>query len=495
MAITINTNIESLNAQRNLYNTQNILNRSLERLSSGLRINSAKDDAAGLAISDRMNAQVRGLNQAVRNANDGISLAQTAEGALQESTSILQRIRELAVQSANDSNTSADRASIQTEVSQLQSELNRIADETKFNGKALFDGTFTAQKFQVGADSNQVISLSISNTRADHIGNNTVAADGTITEAVTPSSAAQANNFKAQALTISGNLGTATIASTTLTDGSTAKEIATEVNNVESQTGVTAKADTVAYLSGLSAAGTVSFNLYGSNTSGVAISATVSSTTDLSNLADEINAHAASTDITASVSGGKITLESTAGYDIKVEDFAIGTATSGSSDTIKFTGSGSGTTLTEGTTTGATDSSTVGGEVTFSSAESFQVNSTTGSTFVTDTTNNSTLSEVASIDVGTQSGANSALDVADAALARLDNIRGNLGAIQNRFGHTIANLQNVSQNISAARSRITDADFAIETANMTKAQILQQAGLAMLAQANKLPQAALTLLK
>ena len=151
MALTVNTNIAALNAQRNLGTTQGTLNTSLQRLSSGLRINSAKDDAAGLAISNRMTAQIRGLNQAARNANDAISLAQTAEGALQESGNILQRIRELAIQSANDTNSASDRVNLQKEVSQLQAELGRIANETSFNGKKILDGSFTAAKFHVGA--------------------------------------------------------------------------------------------------------------------------------------------------------------------------------------------------------------------------------------------------------------------------------------------------------------------------------------------------------
>ena len=170
MAISVNTNIASLNAQRNLMKTSGNMNTALQRLSSGIRINSAKDDAAGLAISDRMNSQVRGLNQAVRNANDGISLAQTAEGALQESTNLLQRIRELAIQSANDSNSPSDRASLQDEVNQLKSELNRIAETTQFNGRNLLDGSFGVARFHVGSEANQVIYVSTGDARSSTIG-------------------------------------------------------------------------------------------------------------------------------------------------------------------------------------------------------------------------------------------------------------------------------------------------------------------------------------
>ena len=167
MALIVNTNIASLNAQRNLGKSQSLLNKSMQRLSSGLRINSAKDDAAGLAISNRMTAQIRGLNQAARNANDGISLAQTAEGALDETTNILQRMRELSIQSANDTNTATDRASLQSEVNQLISELDRISSSTSFNGKKMLDGSFSGAKFQVGAEANQTISVSISSTASD----------------------------------------------------------------------------------------------------------------------------------------------------------------------------------------------------------------------------------------------------------------------------------------------------------------------------------------
>ncbi|BCA79145.1 flagellin domain-containing protein [Desulfuromonas sp. AOP6] len=273
MALVINSNIGSLNAQRNLNSTSKGMSTAMQRLSSGLRINSAKDDAAGLAISDRMTAQIRGLNQAARNANDGISLAQTAEGALSETTNILQRMRELSVQSANATNSTTDRASLDAEFKQLISEIDRIATDTEFNGTKLLDGTFTAQAFQVGADSGQTISVGIA--------------------------------------------------------------------------GATATA-------------------------------------------------------------------------LSVTDAAIG--------------------------------------------------------------------------VDTASGASASIAAIDSAISTVDTIRGDLGAVQNRFESTIANLQNVSENVSAARSRILDADIAAETSTMTKYNILQQAGVSILAQANQTPQLALSLL-
>ena len=306
MALTIMTNVASLNAQRNLGTSQTALNKSMERLSSGLRINSAKDDAAGLAISDRMTSQIRGLNQAVRNANDGISLSQTAEGALQETTNILQRMRELAVQSSNDTNTAADRASLNSEVTQLMAEVNRIAETTAFNGKVLLAGGFSGADnqavFQVGANAGQTIGVNIGAATGSALGLNSV----------------------------------------------------TTINMTNSA-------------------------VY--NTSGT---------------------------MTASATYG---------------------------------------------------------------------------------------SSIGALTISTFAGAQGSLAAIDEAISSVDTVRGDLGAVQNRFESTIANLSNVAENLSAARSRILDADIAQETSNMTKQNILQQAGVAILAQANQAPQLALSLLQ
>ncbi len=494
MPMSINTNIGSLNAQRQLNRSQAGQMTSMERLSSGLRINSAKDDAAGLAISDRMTAQVKGLNQAVRNANDGISITQVAEGALQESTNILQRMRELSVQSANDSNSATDRASLQKEVSQLQQELNRIADTTTFNGKKVLNGSFTAQKFQVGAFANESIDVSIRGGRADVMGNNTVTTNGTATTAIAAGSGLPASTVvDAEDLTITGTLGTGTV---DVAAGGTAGEIAAQVNGITSQTGVEADAITQATIGGLSN-GTVSFNLFGTDSAtGSAVSATISNSSDLSNLVDAINGVAASTGITAEFTGGgrdTIKLVSTAGDDIGIEDVSGGDL---DVTGLNADGTAAGGVQTLNGSTGLTDSTRVGGDVTFKAAESFTVTSdTAGGLFSATTANVSALSSVAAIDIGTQTGSNSALDVIDGALSYVANIRSDLGAIQNRFGSTIANLENVSQNVSAARSRIQDADFAQESSNLAKSQILQQAGISMLAQANASSQSVLSLLQ
>lgn len=260
--LSINHNQMSLNAQRNLGKSSNLQRTTMERLSSGLRINSAKDDVAGVAIADRMTAQIKGLNQAVRNANDGISLAQTAEGALQETTSILQRMRELSVQSGNDTNTGTDRSSLQKEVGQLQQELNRIANTTAFNGKNLLDGSFNAQRFQVGANANQTISISAGNAQATAIGAHQVQGQGT-SGGMTATSGASgtANSVTSGTLRINGSLGTADVA---VASGQSARDTAAKVNDKTAETGVTARASTQLELK-VTVTGAISFNMVGQN--------------------------------------------------------------------------------------------------------------------------------------------------------------------------------------------------------------------------------------
>ncbi len=509
MGLSINTNVMSLNAQRNLGTSQSALAKSMQRLSSGLRINSAKDDAAGLSISDRMTSQIRGLNQAARNSNDGISLAQTAEGALQETTNILQRMRELAVQSANDTNSSSDRSSLQAEVNQLKQEMTRIADTTEFNGKKLLDGTMTSAQFQVGANANQTISFSINSAQAADLGNHSSTSTNdtaayAIERATVAGAASADNNVRSQTLTVIGKEGSQTAA---VTAADTAAVIAGAINDISAETGVTATAKTTATLSNLSANGSVSFNLRGTNTgtNGVGISATVL-TDDLTNLATAINDQAGNTGITATLSSDKtsITLEQAAGYDIKIDTFVHSGHAAGGSQTIAFAGSEATTptaaSLGANGTTGTSDSSTVGGEITFNSSASFNITSSiaasTGSLFSTGAgaANTSDLSSIDEIDITTVDGAANAIKAVDGALTQVDNMRGELGAVQNRFESTIANLSNVAENLSAARSRILDADIAQETSAMTKNNILQQAGVSILAQANQAPQLALSLL-
>ncbi|MDG5498701.1 flagellin [Marinobacter sp. BGYM27] len=499
----INTNTASLNAQRNLNSTQRDADTALQRLSSGLRINSAKDDAAGLAISERFTSQIDGLNQAIRNANDGISLAQTAEGALGESGNILQRIRELAVQSANATNSASDRRALQSEVNQLKQELERVATTTEFNGLKLLDGSFQAQKFQAGANENQTISVSIAGAKTTDLANNTADAANTTARVGTGSSlaaaadATAANGIGGQDLTISSSLGNATV---TIAAGDTAAEIAANINSKIETTGVEAKARTTAELFNLGGTGTVSMTI-SSGGEKATVSAQIDDVTDLSPLAREINSAAGKTGITAEVQDGRLIFTQEEGKDILVEDFSTNAGTATASFKGEAEADGDAITLS-GAPASTTDSTRVSGQITFDSSSSFAVSSSitaaAGSildTAAADTAVGSTTEDVSSIDISTFQGATDALAVVDAALESISGIRADLGAAQNRLESTIANLSTTSENLSSARSRIRDADFAAETAELARTQVLQSAGLSVLAQANARPQQVLQLLQ
>lgn len=478
----INSNVASLNAQRNLNTSQNSLNTSLTRLSSGLRINSAKDDAAGLAISERMTSQIRGLNQAVRNANDGISLSQTAEGALGEIGSNLQRIRELAVQSANASNSASDRASLQAEAAQLSAEVTRVASQTQFNGLNLLDGSFLNQSFQVGANANQTINVTIGDSRATALGSNTLTTNGTAMGTTTAAAAGIAANGVAveAGLTLANNKGTT--GNISYAAGADAKAIAAAINAAASGIGITATASNSATLGNLSAAGTVALTLNGST-----VSTTITDAADLSGLASAINGLQSSTGVTASFASSSdksvITLSTTDGRDIVLSDFTNGATTADVTTGVTTT------TLTSGgndstTVTGTVELASSAGQITAVGSNATEFGATTSS-----------FNSVATLDLSTSANAQIAMKTLDAALSQLNSSRGDLGAIQNRFSSTIANLQSTSENLSASRSRIQDADFAAESANLTRGQILQQAGVAILAQANSLPNNVLSLLR
>jgi len=481
MSMSINTNLISLNAQRSSGKVQDSLSTSMARLSSGMRINSAKDDAAGLAISERMSTQIRGLNQAARNANDAISLAQTAEGALGSVGDNLQRIRELAVQSANATNSSSDRAALQSEASQLISEVQRVGSQTDFNGIKLLDGSFTSQAFQVGANAGQTISISsILDARTSSLGSNSLTAQGTVTGAVV---AGATNGVGAETnLTVTTTAGTTSAISYAANAGADA--IASAISAAGANIGVTATASNSTTISALSAPGTVSFTL-----GGQAISAVISDQNDLGSLVSAINGVAGTTGITAtfttSSAKNSITLTTTDGRNIALGAFANSTA---GNDSVSF----GGTTLTEGGTVAAVKTGTVSLS---SSKGALSVANANADVFAAAGTNNGSFSSVAAIDLSTAAGASSALAVIDSALSQVNSGRADLGATQNRFSSTIANLQTTSDNVTASRSRITDADFASETANMSRAQVLQQAATAMVAQANQLPQQVLSLLR
>ena len=382
MASTINTNVQSITAQRNLGVSQNSLATSMQRLSSGLRINSAKDDAAGLSIAERMGSQIKGLNQAARNANDGVSLAQTAEGALGTIGNNLQRIRELAVQSRNATNSTEDRSAMQKEVAQLKSEIDRVADQTSFNGTKLINGSFKNQDFQVGANQGQTITVAgIADANIDKLGswNEPSTYAQTLTAAV-PVTYANAASMSINGVTVSSAAGAAD-AGAALTAFVAAFDAAKLTNGA------------LANVS-MSAAGAIT-----------------------------------STD-------QKLTIGSLANVSGPTAGTTEGTETKGALNT------------------GFTD-----------------------------------------LDISTEGGADKAILAMDGALQAVNSARADLGAIQNRFESVVSNLGVNSENLSASRSRIMDTDFAQETANLSRSQILQQAGTAMVAQANQLPQGVLSLLR
>ena len=510
MASTINTNMASLNAQRNLSNSQNSLTTSMQRLSSGMRINSAKDDAAGLAISERMTAQVNGLNQAAKNANDGISLAQTAEGTLGTIGNNLQRIRELAVQSRNATNSSDDRAAIQKEVSQLTAEIDRVAKNTAFNGTNLLDGSFTAQSFQVGANQGQTIEIAgIADAKVGQLGswnsvvtsakltagssltaNATTGASGAFTATAASTAVGQQFSLTVGGVSVISRAGTAGGTGTGVSV--TAATIDTELATTPVTTALAAAGITV---TGTAAAGTLSFsrtngsavdvslvNTFGATPAGGfanagfvgthsasfgklaaggltingtdigAVAGGASAADGLDSLLSAINSKTAQTGVTASIDSGKLSLSS------KSQNITVGGTTAGLAG------------LTAGqTTTGGANGvafKAAGAEIGFDD-----------------------------LDVSTIDGADNAILAMDAALKSVNSARADLGAVQNRFESVVKNLSTSAENLTSARSRIQDADFAVETANLSRAQILQQAGTAMVAQANQLPQGVLTLLR
>lgn len=491
MASVINTNVASLNAQRNLSASQSSLNTSIQRLSSGLRINSAKDDAAGLAISDRMSSQIRGMNQATRNANDGVSMAQTAEGALSSSGDILQRIRELAVQSSNASNSASDRQALQTEVTQLGSELNRISQTTSFNGQNLLDGTMGTANFQVGANAGQLISANGANFLTNTYGDNRI--ENNATQAKLTST----NVVAAKAVTINGALGSKAY---TTVAGDTAKTVAQGINQLTADTGVTATAKTDVNLS--LGAESYSFKIKSDNATDVTVSFTVGGTagnaSDFAAGISAINAQSANTGVTAQYDqkAKGIKLTNASGNDITITNGATAN-TKLDIATYKTDGTLNGTPVDA---KGAAAVAVANGTVTFDSDQSFSVTDAgsglgLGAAAGAATNQASTLKSVASLDVTTFDNAQLAIKIADAALSSVNKQRAAYGALQSRFESAISNLGTSTENLSASRSRIVDTDFASETANMTRGQILQQAGTSMLAQANSLPNGVLSLLR
>ena len=417
MAMTINTNVVSINSQRNLSMSGASLGTTMQRLSSGLRVNSAKDDAAGLAIAERMNAQSRGLAVAARNANDGISLAQTAEGALGKVGDMLQRMRELAVQSSNATNSADDRKALQAEVAQLTAEIDRVAKTSSFNGKNLLDGSFAGGVFQVGAG----------------------AGDNITVGGITNAKASALSSVEYETLTIAGIDASATATY----DEVDAKEISFKV-------------------------GTQTIELD-------ALDKASSSTERLGQIAAAINAKTADSGVTAFLSQAD---DDT--YTLKLM----------SGDAVSEL-KGLQAALTN------TDSAVLQAEVNPadpSTVTAIDIDDGTDG-FASKPAEGTDIVGIDTIDIGTQDGAWVALKKIDSAIDEVNSARADLGALQTRFEKSIENIDIMNENISAARGRIVDADFAAETANLSRAQILQQAGTAMVAQANQLPQGVLSLLQ
>ncbi|HQR02819.1 MAG: flagellin FliC [Proteobacteria bacterium] len=626
MAQVVNTNIPSLNAQRNLMTSQMSLQTALQRLSSGLRINSAKDDAAGLAISDRMTAQIRGLNQAARNANDGISLAQTAEGALAAIGTSLQRMRELSVQSANSTNSASDRSALNAETQQLLAEIQRVAQTTQFNGLNLLDGSFSAQQFQVGANANQTISMSLTGATTTSLGawggTSASVLPTTVTNGAAPNAWTASSTISINGISIGASVADTTQAGWSA--GSAAAK-ALAINAKSSQTGVNATASTSVAGSGPTANSSLANG--GLTINGVNVGPIAAATTAVGqgqNAAAAINLISNQTGVTAtySTTSGALSLTASDGRDIKLQagtatasgvaqvlnatglkasDLNVGNAAATigtstvafgaaaavgntvtingvtftyadagagnpdaytvvdathvtvSTDISAATAASSGTSLVNAfnaakantltaaalaplsaagaatvtlTDTRAGLAATVGRTVAASTATvtlnatgsdgtlAGNAYETTGGTLSLSASQNftltgsgtgladgglgsftSSLSQLSNVSIASLAGANLAITVIDATLSQVNSQRASLGAYQNRFEATVSSLAVSSENLSAARSRIQDADFAQETANLTRAQILQQAGVAMLAQANSLPNMVLSLLK
>jgi flagellin len=569
MPQVINTNVTSLNAQRNLHKSQNALQTSMQRLSSGLRINSAKDDAAGLAISDRFIAQINGLNQASRNANDGISLAQTAEGALEETTNALQRMRTLAVQAANDTNSKSDRQAIQLEIDQLVSEINRIGKTTQFNGKNLLDGSDNEFSFQIGPNPEQMLSVKMSDMRASALGqqpgivqteshrlaiSGDAAGNVGITDVVSGAAsgvavklgdviidiAAGAQDVDIAQARYGGNI--IQYASGDLVDPlnlnygeGTAKQIAERVNSIRKLAetdangqvvfeGVYASAKTEFTITDVSkndsgdmptSGAALNYSFVGQGTlangdikiNGIDIGPVSISVNDADgSLVSAINAKSGTTGVSASINkNGQLSLTADDGRDIvlQVKQAAANLVFAGGGSSVN----GSGNTAYD-YPTGPLELR-ITGQVYYSAGDTISVDAGSAneayagldSSITTTASGSAMLANQAAVgtienaDVTTVEGANRLMNSVDSALEQVDSLRALLGAAQNRFEMTIRNLDNVAENLAAANSRIRDADFAKETTEMTRNQILQQAGTAMLSQANALTQNVMQLLQ
>lgn len=578
MALVINTNVASLNAQRQLMSSGNALDRATERLSSGNRINSAKDDAAGLAISNRMTSQVRGLDQAVRNANDGISLIQTAEGALQESTNILQRMRELSVQSANGIYNPSDRKTMQAEVKQLQQELTRISETTTFNGQKLLDGSMGTKQLQVGSQANQTIDVTIGAFGANSLGGGTgdlVGSSTTLAELAALTDL-EVNDKEATTLVTGAGGNAETVNKMLNVLNADFNSVGVEVSTVSEFSASGAGGG-----SGVLVAGTDTLQIVVKDGDGNDQTLNITGTNNMKEVVDKINESAGGlvqaslndagklvltaqnatsitvTDANDKVGGGgsadfslvlnktpgnttgikvegDATLLAGAGFnahqtdgsiqgatvaagalnkgDLIINGVEIGPIAEGTVQTnpaqtavenqasnvikaINEKSAETGVIAYEGGTSGISLKSVSGDEISIKYGENATDADVLAATGLLERNATEGAGSVASIDISTAAGAQKAIGILDKALEQVNATRADLGAVNNRLDHTVSNLANISEKTAASRSRIVDADFAAETAALSRSQVLQQAASAMLAQSNARPQQVLSLLR
>ncbi|MAR63529.1 MAG: flagellin [Rickettsiales bacterium] len=515
----INTSMGTSASMKSLLKTEREMLSAMERISSGKRINNAGDDAAGAAISDRMTATIRALDMSIRNAADVLSMAQVAEGALDEHSQALQRIRELSIQAATDILNSEQRIYLQTEANQLLDEMDRVARDTTFNEIAVLDGTFADRRFQIGSHEREKAVISVANLRTENLG--AYQSETDVLDAGTPNSLAAEGTTGATAaginslidadddLTITGLVGTATI---DIADNNTAKEVANLVNASFDSTGVSATATTTVKIEMLStdASGShvVGFNLYGKNATAQAISATVTlgttaATSDLTNLRDAINSYSSNTGIRATLNANKnnIIIVQDEGEDVVIENLDFSSVADSVNTRMLTTSMNmdqdvSGTqrqVLDTDHDSGNSDSIRYAGQIKFHSSQTFTIVGNTGGGLYEASPGTASLNKVSTIDIRTVTGAVDALKVIDRALDRIHMERAKFGAIMSRMNVVIDNLTNVSQNQRASRARIVDADFAQESARLSKSQILQQSAMNMVAQASRTMQNVLVL--
>ena len=474
MGFRINTNIGAMNAHRNAVNTNLGLDKSLQRLSSGLRINTAADDASGLAIANQLKAQSTGLGQAIRNANDGVGVMQTADGALDEYENIINTVRTKAIQAASDGQNVDSRKAIQADISKLLEEAQNIAKTTSFNGQNLLDGTFTDKAFHIGAYANETVNISIGSAQTTQVGAHVNKEGNSVNDNTATQAAALAADFAINGTTTGVSVtDTATGANTTAHDEGSAWAKAIAINGVEGKTGVHATAETTvkgtaAVTAGSIAAGDLTIN-------GVDIGAVTVSNNDADNaLINAINKVSNQTNVTASLDGGTLKLYAADGSDI-----VLGGANS--TDAITHTGDNSATIYNSG-------------KVTLSSGNAVTVSGTVADTGFTATTY-STDSALNTVDVTTRDKAEDAIITTDFALKQLDAIRSNIGSTQNQLESTVRNISVTQVNVAAAESQIRDVDFAAESANFAKHNILAQSGAYAMSQANAVQQNVLRLLQ